>query len=156
MVLLIYFKLYSSNFNHHLSLLYSSLFILIFTYLSEASKAPKLLIISFGGFRHDYLNQNLTPFMFNLTKKGVIGVNMKSTFATFDLPNHYSIATGLYQESHGIIHDHMFDPDFNETFEATNEEEKWWHNEDTFPIWVRTSRCTHTHRLVFNSNCFIF
>ncbi|CAF4386316.1 unnamed protein product, partial [Rotaria magnacalcarata] len=34
---------------------------------------------------------------------------MQPTFVTMTYPNHISIATGMYQEDHGIIHNRFFD-----------------------------------------------
>lgn len=64
---------------------------------------------------------------------------MKSTFATKTYPNHQSIATGYYEETHGIVNNHMFDPLFNETFDVDKSPDKWWNTSLLIPIWV----CIH-------------
>ncbi|KAI1294741.1 Bis(5'-adenosyl)-triphosphatase ENPP4 [Halotydeus destructor] len=74
--------------------------------------------------------------MFELAESGVFGQHMKSTFGTKTFPNHMSMATGLYQESHGIVHNHMYDPLFNTTFQWSNTESRWWDNNVSFPIWL--------------------
>ncbi|RWS00367.1 ectonucleotide pyrophosphatase/phosphodiesterase family member 5-like protein, partial [Dinothrombium tinctorium] len=41
---------------------------------------------------------------------------MKSTYVTKTNPSHFSMVTGYYQETHGVVGSIMFDPLFNETF----------------------------------------
>ncbi|CAG8749069.1 15150_t:CDS:2, partial [Racocetra fulgida] len=52
-------------------------------------------------------------------------------------PNHYTIATGLYPESHGIVGNEFYDPDLDDDFYYTNPnkswDSKWWGGE---PIWI--------------------
>lgn len=44
------------------------------------------------------------------------------------------IYLGLYEESHGIIGNVMYDPGFNETFTMRTKDPKWWNGGE--PIWV--------------------
>ncbi|RWS11153.1 ectonucleotide pyrophosphatase/phosphodiesterase family member 5-like protein [Dinothrombium tinctorium] len=99
------------------------------------TNAPKLILISFDGFRADYVKPELTPNLYNLSKQGVTG-KMKSLFVTKTFPNHFSIVTGLYEETHGIVGNEMYDPQFNETFEWSNTQSKWWDNGFSLPIWI--------------------
>jgi len=100
------------------------------------NKVPKLFLISFDGFRGDYIDKDLTPTLFKLSKNGVTGGHMKSLFITKTFPNHLSIVTGLYEETHGVVHNFMFDSVFNQTFDPHNTQEKWWDNNVSIPIWV--------------------
>lgn len=54
-------------------------------------------------------------------------------------PNHYTIVTGLYPESHGIVANEFYDPVLKDNFVYTNPnkstDSKWWKGE---PIWVTT------------------
>lgn len=45
---------------------------------------------------------------------------------------------GLYEETHGIIANHMYDPDLNETFGMGTTDSKWWDGGE--PIWVTARR----------------
>lgn len=58
-------------------------------------------------------------------------------FSTKTFPNFYSIATGLYQESHGIVDNRFYDPKWNATFSihdpVTRSESRWF--EQGEPIW---------------------
>lgn len=100
------------------------------------ASGPKLIVISFDGFRPDYISPERTPNLYNLAKLGVWG-KMKCTYSSKTFPNHYSIATGLYQETHGIVNNVMFDPLYNESFNVYNPDPKWWDNGGTnYPIWA--------------------
>jgi predicted AlkP superfamily pyrophosphatase or phosphodiesterase len=116
-------------------------FALIITQINKTNslqpqKPPRLVLLSLDGFRFDYLHPKLTPFLYQLSQSGTSGPNMKSMLVTKTFPNHYSIATGLYEESHGVLANNMFDPEFNETFRVNNLERKWWDNGHVKPIWV--------------------
>ncbi|XP_075454655.1 bis(5'-adenosyl)-triphosphatase ENPP4 [Ascaphus truei] len=97
----------------------------------------RLLLVSFDGFRADYLNKysrslpNLQAFI----KEGVLVEHVKNIFITKTFPNHYSIVTGLYAESHGIVANSMYDPDTKQSFNLANDSDPIWWNEAT-PIWL--------------------
>lgn len=107
---------------------------------SNCRQAPRVLILSLDGFRSDYLSPELTPFLHTLSRKGSVGTRMKPMFVTKTFPNHLSIATGLYEESHGVIANNFYDPVFKETFDYNNTESRWWDNGVGLPIWVSISQ----------------
>ncbi|RHZ76911.1 hypothetical protein Glove_187g34 [Diversispora epigaea] len=96
-----------------------------------------VLLISFDGFRADYLNRNATPHISEFVKNGIKAEYMRPSFPSSTFPNHYTIATGLYPESHGIIGNVFYDPVLNDTFFYTDPkrsfDSKWWGGE---PLWV--------------------
>ncbi|KAI0980534.1 hypothetical protein GJ496_005841 [Pomphorhynchus laevis] len=108
-------------------------------YGNADNSIPKLLLISFDGFRHDYIERyNLSTFK-RFMENGGSAKRVKSSFATVTFPNHFSIATGLYEDRHGIINNQMYDPDTNETFDMNNADTKcnWWkQNPHAVPIWI--------------------
>ena len=61
--------------------------------------APKLILISFDGFRGDYLHPKLTPTMSRLAREGVQTKVMRSLYCTKTFPNHFSIATGNFSKA---------------------------------------------------------
>ncbi|VDI60927.1 ectonucleotide pyrophosphatase/phosphodiesterase family member 1/3 [Mytilus galloprovincialis] len=106
-----------------------------------------LLLISLDGFRADYVQRKLTPVIEKLRTCGHISKPlhnsysklhtpyMRSVYPTVTFPNHYTIATGLYPESHGIISNNMYDADIGEVFSLsshTKMDPRWWGGE---PIW---------------------
>ncbi|XP_069831963.1 bis(5'-adenosyl)-triphosphatase enpp4-like [Dendropsophus ebraccatus] len=103
---------------------------------------PRLILVSFDGFRADYLVNYSLPNLQAFIDDGVLVRDVKNVFITKTFPNHYSIVTGLYAESHGIVANSMYDNDTNEFFSLGNFSSKsnpvWW-NEAT-PIWVTNQR----------------
>lgn len=98
-------------------------------------KDPTLLVLSMDGFRADYLLRNMTPTLDFLSRCGVHAPYMRAVFPTKTFPNHYTLATGMYPESHGIIDNNFYDPVYKEVFSyggANTSDYRWWGGE---PIW---------------------
>lgn len=98
---------------------------------------PKLLLLSFDGFRWDYIDRVPTPNFHNLIDNGVMVEHVENAYITKTFPNHYSLVTGLYAETHGIVANEMYDPALNRSFSMeTNSiyESQWW--EEAVPLWV--------------------
>ncbi|XP_052831915.1 venom phosphodiesterase 2-like [Octopus bimaculoides] len=93
------------------------------------SNGPTLIFISLDGFRVSYLNKHVTPVISRLRECGVHSPYMKPVFPSKTFPNHFSMATGLYPETHGIIANRMYDIKHNESFKTSNAESKWWNAE---------------------------
>jgi ectonucleotide pyrophosphatase/phosphodiesterase family protein 5 len=100
----------------------------------------KLIVVSFDGFRWDYLFRTKTPNFDRLIKNGGYAqYGMKASFITKTFPNHFTLVTGLYEESHGIVANEMFDPELNLTFDshnATEDADPRWFDTGAEPIWV--------------------
>lgn len=102
----------------------------------------KLILISFDGFRHDYIDtHNLFYINKYFLNNGVRVKNgLTNAFTTVTFPNHVTLATGLYPETHGIVANSMFDPIINESFYAfgpKDNDTNWFaQNEITMPIWI--------------------
>jgi predicted AlkP superfamily pyrophosphatase or phosphodiesterase len=102
---------------------------------------PTVILISLDGFRHDYLEKYEPPNIRSLARDGVWARWMIPSFPSKTFPNHYTIATGLYPQSHGIVENSVFDKGFNATFTMSNREEvqnsRWWLGE---PIWITAEK----------------
>jgi predicted AlkP superfamily pyrophosphatase or phosphodiesterase len=100
---------------------------------------PTVILISLDGFRYDYFEKYNPPTLKKLAKKGVRARWMIPAFPTKTFPNHYTVATGLYPENHGIIENNIFD--FGTVFTLSKREEvqngRWWLGE---PIWVTAEK----------------
>ncbi len=98
---------------------------------------PKLLLLSFDGFRWDYLDRVPVPNFDSLIEEGVMVKQVESAYITKTFPNHYSMVTGLYAETHGIVANEMYDPVLNRSFSMETDsvyESLWW--EEAVPLWV--------------------
>ncbi|CAG8646095.1 11458_t:CDS:2 [Funneliformis caledonium] len=98
-----------------------------------------VILVSFDGFRSDYLDRNFTPTIQKFIQKGLKAEYLVPSFPSVTFPNHYSIVTGLYPESHGIVANEFYDPILKDDFFYINPnkslDSKWWKGE---PIWVTT------------------
>ena len=105
-------------------------------YVGSISNHPIILVISFDGFRYNYLDKNITPHTNNVKISGSHADYMRNVFITKTFPNHQSIATGLYPEVHGILGNQVYDP---ENGKILNYGYELYHfNDSIVPIWVST------------------
>lgn len=102
---------------------------------------PTVILISFDGFRWDYLDKTDTPNLHALAASGVRAKSLIPIFPSMTFPNHYSIVTGLYAEHHGIVNNDMYDPRNGKRFairdDAATGAGEWWGGE---PIWVTAEK----------------
>lgn len=104
---------------------------------SLQEEQPRVLLVSFDGFRWDYINRVPAPHFHYVIKNGVHVKRVANVFITKTYPNHYTMVTGLYAESHGIVANEMYDPVLNRTFSMNHMDiyhAQFW--EEACPIWV--------------------
>jgi len=80
---------------------------------------PYLIMLSLDGFRWDYTKQADTPVLDSLKKAGVFA-EMKPCFPSKTFPNHYSMATGLYPDHHGIVLNNFYADDLKKHYSISN------------------------------------
>ncbi|XP_073787436.1 venom phosphodiesterase CdcPDE [Danio rerio] len=100
-------------------------------------KRQPLLLVSLDGLRAEYLQTwgLLVPVLDKIKRCGTSAPFMQAVFPSKTFPNHYSIATGLYAESHGLVDNNMYDPVFDASFSLSNSEKsnpRWYQGQ---PIW---------------------
>jgi predicted AlkP superfamily pyrophosphatase or phosphodiesterase len=113
------------------------------------SRDPILVLISFDGWRSDYIDRVPAPNLKALAARGVRARALIPSFPSVTFPNHYTIATGLYPEHHGIVDNTIDDPSFPERFtmsSRTAKDSRWWGGE---PIWVTAKRQGHRAMTMF-------
>lgn len=116
-----------------------SLNALIFGFVGSVARDPStVILLALEGFRRDYMSEADTPNMDFIAETGVKAPYVENVFPTVAMPNLYTIVTGLYPESHGIIADKMFDPVLKAKFDSSNNESEWWN--DGEPIWVTNQK----------------
>uniref|UniRef100_A0A8C1X9X5 SMB domain-containing protein n=1 Tax=Cyprinus carpio TaxID=7962 RepID=A0A8C1X9X5_CYPCA len=75
--------------------------------------------------------------------KGLCGTHaphMRPVYPSKTFPNLYTLATGLYPESHGIVCNSMYDPVFKAHFRLRGREKlnhRWWGGQ---PIWITAEK----------------
>ncbi len=77
------------------------------------------VIISLDGLRWDYLDTYDVPFLNQLAREGVKAV-MQPSFPSKTFPNHYTLATGLTPDHHGIIANTFWDRERGVEFSLSN------------------------------------
>lgn len=103
--------------------------------------APYVLLLSLDGFRHDYLDRVPTPVLQAIAREGVRADRLIPTYPTKTFPAHYSMATGLYAENHGLVGNRFRDPERGALYQLSDreavEDGTWYRGE---PIWVTAER----------------
>ncbi len=96
-----------------------------------------VLMLSMDGFRWDYADRVATPNLDKIAAMGVKADYVKPAFPSKTFPNHYSMATGLYPDNHGIVNNNFYCPDLDLTYRLGDrvsvENGKFYGGE---PIWV--------------------
>ncbi|KAJ4355202.1 hypothetical protein N0V95_003162 [Ascochyta clinopodiicola] len=103
--------------------------------------APTTILISLDGFRADFLYRNITPTLNQFVREGISPKYMLPSFPSVTFPNHYTMATGMYPEAHGIVGNSFWDPLLEKEFYYTDPERSlqpfWWGGE---PLWVTAEK----------------
>ncbi|PVI03738.1 Phosphodiest-domain-containing protein [Periconia macrospinosa] len=103
--------------------------------------APTTILISLDGFRADFLYRGLTPTLNKFIEEGISPKYMLPSFPSVTFPNHYTMATGLYPEAHGVVGNTFWDPDIQKEFYYTDPtrslQASWWGGE---PLWQTAER----------------
>ncbi|XP_068612330.1 bis(5'-adenosyl)-triphosphatase enpp4-like [Brachionichthys hirsutus] len=97
-------------------------------------ETPPLLLVSFDGFRADYLQRFPMPNLKLLYSQGVLVEQLTNVFVTKTFPNHNSLVTGLYAESHGVVASHMYDAASRKHFNVRETDPMWWR--EATPLWL--------------------
>ena len=112
--------------------------------------APLLILISFDGYRADYLDRGHSPVLAALAEDGVRAKGMRPVYPSLTYPNHYTLVTGQYPDQHGIVNNIMHDPvlgDFSPPNRAANTDGRWWSQAE--PLWVTEEKQGHRTASVF-------
>jgi len=114
--------------------------ILVLTKFTDGlSRHPLLMIVSFDGFRHDFFLKRATPGLDRFRSDGAHAPYVRNVFPTKTFPNHHSIATGVFPESHGVLGNQVYDPILKKVLAFGPE---MYNRQGITPIWV--SECLHT------------
>ena len=94
------------------------------------SLRPTVILVSLDGFRYDYLTKYRPEHLNFLARQGVRAKWLIPSFPTKTYPNHYTIATGLYPQNHGIVENNIYDREFKAVFDLSRRQEvqngRWW------------------------------
>jgi predicted AlkP superfamily pyrophosphatase or phosphodiesterase len=78
---------------------------------------PYVILVSLDGFRFDYAKRYHARHLLALATRGAsVPAGMLPAYPSITFPNHYTIATGLYPEHHGIVANSFYDPARKEAY----------------------------------------
>ncbi len=98
-------------------------------------------MVSFDGFRWDYTDLYDTPNFDAMTASGVRAEKLIPSFPTKTFPNHYTLATGLYPDHHGIINNSFYAAELDGIYRMGDR--NMVSNPDAYfgePIWVTAEK----------------
>jgi predicted AlkP superfamily pyrophosphatase or phosphodiesterase len=90
--------------------LLSTLFLIGFPGHSQNKEIPYVVLISFDGFRSDYVKRFNLPNFQSFAKEGAAAEGLIPSFPSKTFPNHYTLVTGLYPGHHGLVDNQFYDP----------------------------------------------
>jgi alkaline phosphatase D len=107
----------------------------------QSQEKPCVIMISFDGFRWDYPDMVMLPTFDSIAGTGVKAASLKPSFPSITFPNHYTMATGLYPDHHGIVANSFYDPASKKHYSTSNRKAV---EDGTFyggePIWVTAEK----------------
>lgn len=95
-----------------------------------------VVVLSMDGFRSDYPTRAHTPVLDSLGKAGVKAA-FRPCYPSVTFPNHYSMATGLHPDHHGIIHNSFYAPELDSVYTKRSNDARFFGGE---PIWNTAER----------------
>ena len=102
---------------------------------------PYVILISLDGFRWDYVDTYKPTHLSNFIKNGVKAESLIPSFPSKTFPNHYTIATGMYPDKHGIIGNSFYSNKKNTIYSIRNRETV---EDGSFyggsPIWLEADK----------------
>lgn len=102
---------------------------------------PYVLLISFDGFKPEYLRRIELPNFARVMRRGVVSEGMIPVFPSKTFPNHFSIVTGMYAERHGLVGNSIWDPERNRAYTMSDtgavRDASWYRGE---PIWATAEK----------------
>lgn len=106
-----------------------------------AGRDTYTVIVSLDGFRWDYPEAFDVPFLNKVMPEQGVKAIMMPSFPSKTFPNHYTLATGLYPDNHGIIANKFKIKKDNLEFSLSNTEVRTrgeYYGGD--PIWLTAKR----------------
>ncbi len=102
----------------------------------ENFQKPYVILISADGFRYDYARKYGATNLLELGKSGATSKGMIPSFPSNTFPNHYTLVTGMYPSTHGLIDNSFYDPHRDETYTMGNKamvaDSSWYGG---LPLW---------------------
>jgi predicted AlkP superfamily pyrophosphatase or phosphodiesterase len=102
---------------------------------------PYVIMVSVDGMHPAFLERVATPNFDRLAASGVTAEALIPVYPSKTFPNHYTIATGLYTERHGLVDNSFYDPELDAMYRLRDRDAvrdgRFYGGE---PIWVTAER----------------
>ena len=118
------------------------LFLALLAALSACKGQPAnyTVIISLDGSRWDYADYYDMPFFDSLATVGV-KARMEPSFPSSTFPNHYTMATGLVPDHHGLVNNSFWDPESGKDYSISGKDTRYDpHFYGGEPIWITAQK----------------
>ncbi len=119
------------------SILYLLFFLSAQFSIFAQAKEPIVILISLDGFRYDYVERFQPENLLKFSSEGTAAVGLIPSFPTKTFPNHYTIATGMLPEHHGLVDNSFYEPFKDQVYNMGNRDivqDGYWYGGT--PIWV--------------------
>jgi len=107
----------------------------------NSAEHPYVILLSCDGYRYDYTERFQPPNISNFIEGGIEAASMIPSYPSKTFPNHYTIATGLYPEHHGLVNNSFYDPDRDKVYQIRDrsvvEDGSWYGGT---PLWVNAEQ----------------
>lgn len=116
------------------SILPGCIALLLWANISCSTRAQQdryVVVLSMDGFRADYPDRAYTPTLDSLAAVGV-RATFRPSFPSVTFPNHYSMATGLHPDHHGLVNNFFYAPDLDSVYRMADPTLEFYGGE---PIW---------------------
>jgi arylsulfatase A-like enzyme len=102
---------------------------------------PVVVLVSIDGFRWDFDRFAETPALDRMARAGLKAESLQPAFPTLTFPNHFSIATGLLPQHHGIVANTFPDGSRTQWYRMQDrdavQDGRWYGGE---PVWVTAEK----------------
>jgi len=109
--------------------------------VAQCHEPHTTIVLSLDGFRWDYADKAPTPNLDRIAAEGVKARSLIPSFPSKTFPNHYTIATGLVPDHHGLVNNSFYDPEGGLDYSMSNHAAR--NNPDFYggePIWITASK----------------
>lgn len=121
--------------HRYLTTFFISFFFLLCVLITGCSSPQKteryVVVLSMDGFRSDYPKRAHTPTLDSLGNAGICSA-FRPCFPSVTFPNHYSMATGLHPDHHGLVNNFFYDAELDSIYKMGNLDPAFYGGE---PIW---------------------
>ncbi|MEQ1584303.1 MAG: ectonucleotide pyrophosphatase/phosphodiesterase [Cyclobacteriaceae bacterium] len=90
--------------------------------VAQQKSKPYVILVSFDGFRYDYVNNFNPPHFKEFISKGSKAEALIPSFPSKTFPNHYTLVTGLNPGHHGLVDNSFYDGNRNEFYGMRNKD----------------------------------